>query len=93
MGKGEIEMKGISKKFHHRGKWMIAAILMVMMAFAVPVSAADWPDKVHFLIPGGAGGGWDGTARGKEVPVGTYYYIIIPYSEAKPITGNVTIIR
>ena len=21
-------------------------------------------DKVHFLIPGGAGGGWDGTARG-----------------------------
>ncbi len=64
MGKGEIEMKGISKKLHHPGKWMIAAILMVMMAFAVPVSAADWPDKVHFLIPGGAGGGWDGTARG-----------------------------
>ncbi|WP_434361887.1 tripartite tricarboxylate transporter substrate binding protein [Parasalinivibrio latis] len=22
------------------------------------------PDSVHFLIPGGAGGGWDGTARG-----------------------------
>ena len=21
-------------------------------------------DEVHFLIPGGAGGGWDGTARG-----------------------------
>ncbi|MEM9551593.1 MAG: tripartite tricarboxylate transporter substrate binding protein, partial [Pseudomonadota bacterium] len=21
-------------------------------------------DKIHFLIPGGAGGGWDGTARG-----------------------------
>ena len=21
-------------------------------------------DSVHFLIPGGAGGGWDGTARG-----------------------------
>ena len=20
--------------------------------------------KIHFLIPGGAGGGWDGTARG-----------------------------
>lgn len=27
-------------------------------SFAVEV------DKVHFLIPGGAGGGWDGTARG-----------------------------
>ncbi len=21
-------------------------------------------DSIHFLIPGGAGGGWDGTARG-----------------------------
>ena len=27
------------------------------------VQAADI-DRVHFLIPGGAGGGWDGTARG-----------------------------
>lgn len=27
------------------------------------VQAADI-DKLHFLIPGGAGGGWDGTARG-----------------------------
>ena len=23
-------------------------------------------DKLHFLIGGGAGGGWDGTARGTE---------------------------
>ena len=36
---------------------------------------------------------WDGTTRGKEVPVGTYYYIIIPYTGAEPITGHVTIIR
>ena len=36
---------------------------------------------------------WDGTTNGKDVPVGTYYYAIIPYSGAKPITGNVTIIR
>jgi len=39
------------------------------------------------------GSRWDGTAHGKDAPVGTYYYIIIPYSGAKPITGNVTIIR
>ncbi len=25
---------------------------------------ADEIDEIHFLIPGGAGGGWDGTARG-----------------------------
>ncbi|WP_143145139.1 tripartite tricarboxylate transporter substrate binding protein [Arcobacter sp. LA11] len=27
-------------------------------------SVASGVEKVHFLIPGGAGGGWDGTARG-----------------------------
>ncbi len=36
---------------------------------------------------------WDGTAHGKDAPLGTYYYVIIPYSGAEPITGNVTIIR
>jgi gliding motility-associated-like protein len=36
---------------------------------------------------------WDGKAHGKDAPVGTYYYVIIPYRGAAPITGNVTIIR
>ncbi len=36
---------------------------------------------------------WDGNARGNPAPMGTYYYVIIPYNGAKPITGNVTIIR
>lgn len=36
---------------------------------------------------------WDGTYNGKEAPVGTYYYVIIPKPDATPITGNVTIIR
>lgn len=39
------------------------------------------------------GSRWDGRARNKEVPTGTYYYVIIPYQGASPITGNVTIIR
>jgi len=30
---------------------------------ALGVSAAD-VESIHFIIPGGAGGGWDGTARG-----------------------------
>ncbi len=34
-------------------------------ALTVSAHAADkMMDSVHFLIPGGAGGGWDGTARG-----------------------------
>ncbi|MDA3822463.1 MAG: gliding motility-associated C-terminal domain-containing protein, partial [Bacteroidales bacterium] len=36
---------------------------------------------------------WDGTFNGRELPIGTYYYVIIPYPEANSITGNVTIIR
>ncbi|OUR80740.1 transporter [Alphaproteobacteria bacterium 46_93_T64] len=40
-----------------------AAVAMSIFSSAVPAHAADI-DKLHFLIPGGAGGGWDGTARG-----------------------------
>jgi putative tricarboxylic transport membrane protein len=32
-------------------------------ATSLSVSAAEI-DSIHFLVPGGAGGGWDGTARG-----------------------------
>jgi putative tricarboxylic transport membrane protein len=36
------------------------------MSIAIPVFAGGHQvlDSVHFIIPGGAGGGWDGTARG-----------------------------
>ena len=39
---------------------------VVAMGLASPVSADGHQvlDSIHFLIPGGAGGGWDGTARG-----------------------------
>ena len=40
-----------------------AAFALALSAMAMPSGAADI-DKLHFLIPGGAGGGWDGTARG-----------------------------
>ncbi len=41
----------------------IAAVFLALMMFAAPASSAD-VKEIHFLIPGGAGGGWDGTARG-----------------------------
>ena len=44
------------------------ALLAVVIAFGLvgPVAADSHKvvDSIHFLIPGGAGGGWDGTARG-----------------------------
>lgn len=46
------------------GKLMI---LLALITFALPVGtslASSHVEELHFLIPGGAGGGWDGTARG-----------------------------
>ena len=34
-----------------------------MLPFAASIAAPQL-ESIHFLIPGGAGGGWDGTARG-----------------------------
>ena len=36
---------------------------LLVTGMATSGVAAD-VEKIHFLIPGGAGGGWDGTARG-----------------------------
>lgn len=41
----------------------LAAGCMMLGLLSSPV-AADGHKEIHFLIPGGAGGGWDGTARG-----------------------------
>ena len=35
-----------------------------LVATSSAASAEQLVDSIHFLIPGGAGGGWDGTARG-----------------------------
>lgn len=36
---------------------------------------------------------WDGTYKGKDVPTGTYYYVVVPEKGATPFTGPVTIVR
>lgn len=41
----------------------MAASCLVVAGMAGSATAADI-ESIHFLIPGGAGGGWDGTARG-----------------------------
>ena len=36
---------------------------------------------------------WDGSFNGKQVPIGTYYYVIDPKNGRKPMTGFVDVIR
>ena len=45
---------------------MLKKLALGAAALVVSASAASAQDvdSIHFLIPGGAGGGWDGTARG-----------------------------
>ncbi|MFT7491332.1 MAG: putative tricarboxylic transport membrane protein [Pseudohongiellaceae bacterium] len=44
---------------------VIAASAIFALNLSVNTAAAEPTlDDIHFLIPGGAGGGWDGTARG-----------------------------
>ena len=45
-------------------KVLTCAIGVAGMMMGSGVSKAAEIDSIHFLIPGGAGGGWDGTARG-----------------------------
>lgn len=43
---------------------LLAAAAAVAFTGSALAESHQVLDKVHFLIPGGAGGGWDGTARG-----------------------------
>jgi putative tricarboxylic transport membrane protein len=44
---------------------VVLAAAAATLALGSPLSAeTSKVDSIHFLIPGGAGGGWDGTARG-----------------------------
>ncbi len=44
---------------------LLTVALSSLLSLSVTTSSAQAAvDEIHFLIPGGAGGGWDGTARG-----------------------------
>ncbi len=46
------------------GLTVLAAAVIAVGSWAPANGAEKVLDSIHFLIPGGAGGGWDGTARG-----------------------------
>lgn len=53
----------MNKLFFTKLVTLLAAAMMIF-PLAFSVSAKPMVDEIHFLIPGGAGGGWDTTARG-----------------------------
>ena len=51
-------MKNIKKLF--------SVLFSAILLFSATTTSSYAIDKLHFVIGGGAGGGWDGTARGTE---------------------------
>jgi len=51
----------MKKKLHQKA---LSALLVSSLALISPFAVQAKTSEIHFLIPGGAGGGWDGTARG-----------------------------
>ncbi len=47
-----------------RRTFAAAAVAAMSLGMPTLAQAQEVVDSIHFLIPGGAGGGWDGTARG-----------------------------
>ncbi|MDB9956872.1 tripartite tricarboxylate transporter substrate-binding protein [Candidatus Pelagibacter sp.] len=45
-------------------KKLVSVLFSAILLFSATVTNSIAMDKIHFVIGGGAGGGWDGTARG-----------------------------
>ena len=45
-------------------KSIISVLFSAVLLLAAATTSSIAIDKLHFVIGGGAGGGWDGTARG-----------------------------
>ncbi|CUH88092.1 TRAP transporter solute receptor, TAXI family [Phaeobacter sp. CECT 5382] len=55
----------LTKDLTRRAVMAAASLTLATLTVATPTWAEEKiADSIHFLIPGGAGGGWDGTARG-----------------------------
>jgi putative tricarboxylic transport membrane protein len=78
----------------HKSNTHLRTLLTLVLASFVSIilipssgHAAPEIDSIHFLIPGGAGGGWDGTARG----TGEALTKVFPQSfrDLTPVAGTI----
>ena len=65
VGRTAIKWETIMTTFK-MGRRALIATAVATLGLGTPAFADGHQvlDEVHFIIPGGAGGGWDGTARG-----------------------------
>ena len=52
-----------------------------------------WGEVVYETSGGSSYNAWDGKYKEKDLPVGTYYYVIDLNNNEDPQTGPITIIR
>ena len=45
-------------------KKLVSVLFSAILLFSATTTNSIAIEKIHFVIGGGAGGGWDGTARG-----------------------------
>jgi gliding motility-associated-like protein len=74
-------------------KWVIPHAIEYGQKIEVQVFNR-WGEKIFQSKGYGGSNEWDGTYKGKPLPIGTYYYIItVDDGKTDPFTGTVTIIR
>ncbi len=59
-----MKQKIRSLTLYHVLSVFIVGLIFAIVSSSPMVAESAEIEKIHFLIPGGAGGGWDGTARG-----------------------------
>jgi len=57
-------MSNIENNYLQQYKKLFSVLFSAILLFSATTTSSIAIDKIHFVIGGGAGGGWDGTARG-----------------------------
>ena len=57
-------------------KKLVSVLFSAILLFSATITSSIAIEKIHFVIGGGAGGGWDGTARGTGAV--SYTHLTLP---------------
>ena len=60
-------------------KKIVSVLFSAILLFSATTTSSVAHEKLHFVIGGGAGGGWDGTARGTGAV--SYTHLTLPTND------------